>query len=72
MVLDSELYEYSTKILIEEGCFENLRKTTELAVYTFFSPTDYRVKPSILFKSKKLIYVKSIGENGFQFFFPRE
>lgn len=120
MVLDSELYKYSTKIFREEeGCFGTLTKTTELVVYTVFSPTDYRfqmvdfqtdektyekkpafvskmmketydgeeydaincffygeasfrVKPSILFKGKKLLHFNCIGENGHQFFFPRE
>ena len=120
MVLDSELYEYSTKIFRkEEGYFERLTKTTELVVYTVFSPTDYhyqmvdfqtdeetyekkpafvskmmketydgeeydaincffygeasfRVKPSILFKCKKLQHFNCIGENGHQFFFPKE
>ena len=120
MVFDSKLYKYRTKIFKEErGCFKSLTKTTELVVYTVFSPTDYRfqmvdfqtdeetyekkpafvskmmketydgeeydaincffygeasfrVKPSIRFKGKKLIYVKCIGENGHQFFFPRE
>lgn len=43
MVLNSELYKYNTKIFREEeGCFETLTKTTELVVYTVFSPTDYR------------------------------
>jgi hypothetical protein len=120
MVLDSELYKYSTKIFIEEeGYFESLTKTTELVVYTVFSPTDYRfqmvdfqsdeetyekkpafvskmmketydgeeydaincffygeascrMKPSILFKGKQLQHFKILGENGHQFFFPRE
>jgi hypothetical protein len=120
MVLDSELYEYSTKIFRkEEGYFERLTKTTELVVYTVFSPTDYhfkmvqfqtgeetykqvpafvsntmketidgeeydaincffygevsyRVKPSVLYKGKKLQHFKFIGKNGHQFFFPRE
>ena len=120
MVLDSELYKYSTKIFREEeGCFETLTKTTELVVYTVFSPTDYRFQmvdfqtgeetyekkpafvskmmketydgekyaaincffygeascrrvPSILFKGKQLQHFKILGENGHQFFFPRE
>jgi hypothetical protein len=120
MVFDSKLYKPSTKIFREEeGCFESLTKTTELVVYTVFSPTDYRfqmvdfqtdeetyekkpvfvskmmketydgeeydaincffygeasfrIHPMIRFESKKLIYVKCIGENGHQFFFPRE
>ena len=120
MVLDSELYKYSTKIFREEeGCFETLTKTTELVVYTVFSPTDYRfqmvdfqsdeetyekkpvfvskmmketydgeeydaincffygeascrMKPSILFKGKQLQHFKILGENGHQFFLPRE
>lgn len=120
MVLDSELYEYSTKIFREEeGYFESLTKTTEFVVYTVFSPTDYRfkmvdfqtdeetyvkkpafvskmmketydgeeydaikcffygeasfrVKPSILFNGKKLLHFNCIGENGHQFFFPKE
>ena len=45
MVLDSELYRYSTKIFREEeGCFRTLTKTTEHVVYTVFSPTDYHFK----------------------------
>jgi hypothetical protein len=120
MVLDSELYKPSTKIFREEeGYFESLTKTTELVVYTVFSPADYRfqmvdfqtdeetyekkpafvskimketydgeeydtincffygeasfcVKPSILYKGKKLQHFNYIGENGHQFFFPRK
>ena len=119
MVLDSELYKYRTKIFREEeGCFGTLMKTTELVVYTVFSPTDYRfqmvdyqtneetyekkpafvskmmketydgeeydaincffygassrLEPSILYKGKKLQHFKCIGDNGHQFFFPKE
>ena len=120
MVLDSVLYMYSTKTLKEEKrCFESLTKTTELVVYTVFSPTDYcfkmvdfqtseetyekkpafvskmmketyegeeydtincffygkvsyRLKPSVLYKGKKLQHFKGIGDNGYQFFFPKE
>jgi hypothetical protein len=120
MVLDSKLYKPSTKIFREEeGYFEGLTKTTELVVYTVFSPADYRFqmvdfqtgeetyekKPAfvskmmketyegeeydaincffygevpyrihlmIRFNGKKLISLKYIGENGHQFFFPRE
>ncbi len=120
MVLDSELYKPSTKIFKEEeGCFESLTKTTELVVYTVFSPADYRfqmvdfqtdeetyekkpafvskmmketydgekydsincffygevsyrIQPMILFKDKKLIHVKCIGDNGHKFFFPKK
>ena len=43
MVLNSELYEYITKIFRKEkGYFETVKETEELVVYTVFSPTDYR------------------------------
>ena len=38
----------------------------------FYGEVSYRIHPMIRFKGKKLIYVKCIGENGHQFFFPRE
>ena len=38
----------------------------------FYGKVSYRIHPMIRFKGKKLIYVKCIGENRHQFFFPRE
>ena len=38
----------------------------------FYGEVSYRIHPMIRFKGKKLIYVKCIGDNGYQFFFPRE
>ena len=38
----------------------------------FYGEVSYRVKPSVLYKGKKLQHFKCIGENGHQFFFPKE
>lgn len=38
----------------------------------FYGEVSYRVKPKILYKGKKLLHFNCIGENGHQFFFPRE